>query len=141
MLETARLFAQSTFVLMLGLALGAAWMMAIVSPNVAHDRHDDHRAESDIKAMLKAGSPQIGFILLAASAFGVLAGSYVSAATSLLAAFGFFTNRWTLASQDEDDVSPDTPRQQKTKRVVAVAFTLIFTVLIGISAILALIGI
>lgn len=141
MLESLRLFAQSGSLLLLGIALGGAWFIAIVTPNVAYDRQDGLRADSDVRAMLSAGSPQIGFVLLGACACGVLAGSYASAVTSLLAAFGFFTNRWTLASFKPGDGPKAGNQPPRTQRVLAVAFTLIFSLVTAIAAVLALLGI
>lgn len=140
MLDALRQIGQSGSLLLLGLALGGAWMMAIVAPNVAHDRYDDQDANADVRAMLQAGSPQLGFVLLAATAFSVLAGHFVAAAASLLAAFGFFTNRWTLASHKQDQSVDESTGGEKTQRVVAVAFSLIFSVMILIAALLALAG-
>ena len=141
MLESLRLIAQLASILFLGIALGGAWFVAIVTPNVAYDRQDGRRADADVRAMLKAGSPQIGFILLATCACGVLAGNYASAATSVVAAFGFFTNRWTLASFKPGEGPKDGEEAPKTQRVLAVAFTLIFSGVIVIAAVLALLGI
>lgn len=141
MLESLRLIAQSASLLLLGIALGGAWFIAIVTPNVAYDRQDGLRADADIRAMISAGSPQIGFVLLAACACAILAGSFASAATSSLAAFGFFSNRWTLASFKPGEAPKDEKRQRKTQRVIAVAFTLIFSLVSAIAALLAFLGI
>lgn len=137
MLDSLRLIAQSASLFLLGIALGGAWFIAIVTPNVAYDRQDGSRADADVRAMLGAGSPQIGFVLLAASASAILAASYASATASLLAAFGFFTNRWTLASFTPGAATKDEKRQRKSQRVIAVAFTLIFSLVAAISAMLA----
>lgn len=140
MLESVQNFAHLASLLLLGLALGIAWLMAIVSPNVAYDRRKGREADADVRAMLKAGSPQIGFVLLAATAFSVLAGHFVSAGTSLLAAFGFFTNLWTLASHKQDRAAAEDQSEKKSLRVLAAAFSLIFSLVVILATALAFAG-
>lgn len=140
MLETIRDFGQSGAVLLLGLATGAAWIMAIVAPNVSYDRLDASRADGHIREMLKAGSDPIAVILLAAGALAILGGALVAGITSFLAAFGFFTNRWTLASFKPGETPPGARRRRKTQRVVAVSLTLMFSLVTALAAVLALLG-
>ena len=141
MLEALRAFGQGGAILAFGLATGAAWMMAIVVPNVSYDRLDASRADGYVRDMLKSGSSQIAFILLVGAAFAVLGSAIGAAITAGLAALGFFTNQWTLASFKRGDTPPGARRKRKTQRVVAVSLTLMFTLMAAIAAGLALFGV
>ncbi|MBR9836066.1 MAG: hypothetical protein GYB42_13000, partial [Alphaproteobacteria bacterium] len=85
MLEAIREFGQGGAALLLGLATGAAWMMAIVAPNVSYDRLDASRADGHIRHLMKSGSDPIAFILLAAGALAILGGAVAAGVTAFLA--------------------------------------------------------
>lgn len=139
MLEAIREFGQSGAIMLLSLATGAAWMMAIVSPNVSYDRLDASRADGHIRQMVKSGSDPIAFILLAAGALAILGGALAGGITAFLAALGFFSNRWTLSKLKTAPAG--VRRRRKTQRVVAVSLTLIFTLVTAIAAGLAFFGV
>ncbi len=141
MLEAIREFGQGGAALLMGLATGGAWMMAIVAPNVSYDRLDASRADGHIREMLKTGSDKIAIVLVAGAALAVLGGAIGSGVTAMLAAFGFFTNRWTLASFKRGEAPPNPSRQRKTQRVVAVSLTLMFMLVAAIAAVLAVLGV
>ena len=140
MIEALRTFGQSGAVLAIGLATGAAWIMAIVVPNVSYDRLDYSRADGFVREMLKKGSHQITFILLVGSALAVLGGAVGAAIAAGIAALGFLTNQWTLSSLSGKTV-PGARRKRKTQRVVAVSLTLIFTLTAAAAAVMAMFGI
>ncbi len=140
MLEAIRGFGQGGATLLLGIALGAAWIMTIVSPNVSYDRLDYSRADGHVRLLLNTASAQIAFILVAASALAVLGGAIGAGIASLLAAFGFFSNRWVLASFKKGETAPGTRGSKKGQRVMAVTMTLMFSCIIVLAAILALLG-
>lgn len=139
MLELIREFGQSGAILLLGLVVGAAWMMAIVSPNVAYDTLDEDDADGHVRQLLKSGSDTLAVLLVAAAALAVLGGAIGAGITAALAAFGFFTNRWTLSNLDdeEDDTKPPSKRQ----RMLAVSLTLIFSLVATIGLGLAFFGV
>jgi hypothetical protein len=139
MLEAIREFGQGGAALLLGLATGAAWMMAIVAPNVSYDRLDASRADGHIRHLMKSGSDPIAFILLAAGALAILGGAVAAGVTAFLAALGFFSNRWTLSRLKA--APSGAKRRRKTQRVVAVSLTLIFTLVTAIAGVLAFMGI
>ena len=123
-------------ILLMGLAVGAAWIMAIVAPNCSYDRLDAGRADGHVRQLLKSASDPIAFVLLAAGAMAILGGALGAGITSFLAAFGFFTNRWTLSSL-KGKAPAGVKRRRKSQRVVAVSLTLMFTLVAAIAAVLA----
>lgn len=123
------------------LATGAAWIVVVVSPNVSYDRLDASRADGHVRELIVASSAWMSAILLAACALGVLAGHFGSAITAGLAAFGFFTNRWTLAPKKKGEAPPGVRTRHKTKRVVAVSLSLMFMIASMASAVLGLFGV
>ncbi len=140
MLEAVREFGQSGAILVIGLATGAAWIAAIVAPNCSYDRLDASRADGHVRQLLKSASDPIAVLLLAGGALAILGGGIVSGITAFLAALGFFSNRWTLASFKRGETPPGAKRRRKTQRVVAVSLTLIFTLVAAIAAGLLMLG-
>ena len=109
-----------------GFATGAAWLGVIVVPKESFDHMDYTRADRHVREILKSGSTFIAGSLLLASAFAVLGGAFGSGAVSALAAFGFFTNRWTLSKRAKPSAPPGTRQRKKSQRIVAVALSLMF---------------
>ena len=139
MLDAIREFGQSGAILLLGVAVGAAWIAAIVSPNTSYDRLKDGAADGHVRTLLKSASDPIAVMLLVAGALAILGGALVAGIMALIAALGFFINRWLLpdaaASKSKDDTGG------KTQRVLAVSMTLIFTLVAAIGAVLAVFGV
>lgn len=140
MFDGLREFAQNGAVLLMGLASGAAWIMAIVAPNCSYDRLDASRADGHVRQLLKAGSGPIAFVLLAAGAMAILGDAIGAGITAFLAALGFFSNRWTLSSL-KGKAPPGVRRRRKSQRVVAVGLTLMFTLVAAIGGVLAVFGV
>lgn len=140
MLDAIRDFGQSGAVLLLGIAVGGAWIAAIVAPNTSYDNLDDSDADRHVKGLLKSASDPLAVLLLVAGGLAILGGALVAGITALLAAFGFFTNRWTLRTVPSEAPSTVDKRSGKTQRVLAVSLTLIFTLVAASSAILAVLG-
>lgn len=138
MFEAIRNFGQTGAVLLLGLAIGAAWIVAIVAPNTSYDHLKGKDADQHVRELLKSASDPIAVLLLVACALAILGGAIVSGVASLIAAIGFFTNRWTLASSssrkaDEESVG-------KTRRILAVSLTMVFSLLAIAAAVFAILG-
>ena len=139
MFEGLRDFAQALSITAFGFACGCAWIAAIVAPNTSFDRLDYSRADGHVRLLLINGSNHIAFVLLAASALAFLAGAVGAGIVGGLAAMGFFSNRWTLAARTKEERAPKGVRaREKTKRVVAVSLTLIFTLVAAIATGLAI---
>ncbi|MEQ9317166.1 MAG: hypothetical protein RLN72_15035 [Henriciella sp.] len=142
MLEGMRDLAQALSIALFGFSSGCAWVAAIVAPNTSYDRLDYSRADGHIRLLLVNSSGHVAFVLLAAAALAFLAGSIGAGIVGGLAAAGFFTNRWTLAPRTKEERAPKGMRtRDKTKRVVAVSLTLIFTLVAVIATALAIAGI
>lgn len=122
-----------------GVALGAALIVLVVSPNVSFDRLDGSRADGYVRALLKDTSTPIAGILLAAGAFAILGGAYAAGACSILAAFGFFTNRWMLAGRGK--LPSEIKTSRKGQRVMAISLSLVFSLVICIAAVLSILRI
>lgn len=139
MLDGLRDLAQALSIALFGFSSGCAWIAAIVAPNTSYDRLDYSRADGHIRLLLVNSSGHVAFTLLAATALAFLAGAVGAGIVGGLAAAGFFSNRWTLAPRTKEERAPKGVRtREKTKRVVAVSLTLIFTLIAVIATGLAI---
>ena len=141
MLETIRNFGQDGATLLLGLSVGAAWIVTIVAPNTSYDSLDATRADKHVRGLLKSASDPIAVILLVAGGLAILGGALVSGVAAFLAAFGFFTNRWTLARANTKSKDPGEKNVGKTRRVLAVSSTLVFSLVAAAAAGMAVFGV
>ncbi len=137
MFETIQSTASAFAGVLAGAAAGLAWGVGVMAPNCSFDRLDYSRADGHVRQLLKDGSAMISALLLAAAALGVLGGAYGSAILSLLAAIGFFTNRWTLAPRKKTEGAPGLRQRKKSQRIVAVSLSLMFAAVAAIAAVLA----
>ncbi|MEM5515630.1 hypothetical protein WNY37_01635 [Henriciella sp. AS95] len=139
MLDGLRELAQALSIALFGFSTGCAWVAAIVAPNTSYDRLDYSRADGHVRLLLINSSNHIATACLAAAALAFLAGALSAGIVGALATAGFFTNRWTLAPRTKDEKAPPGRRtRDKTKRVVAVSLTLIFTLVTLIATGLAI---
>lgn len=141
MLGSLSMIASAMTFLLLGIGVGAAWICAIAAPNVFYDKLDASRANTQVRALIHAGSTPISGVLLAAAASAVLAGAYGAGVLSGLAALGFFLNRWTLSPHEKGDAPKGVRRRRTGQRLVAVGVSLGSLVLALIAAVLAVFGI
>lgn len=141
MFDMLQAYAGDIATLMFGLAAGGAWAAVIAAPNVSYDRLDASRADGHVRTLLLETCTPISGLLLAAAALSLLAGHMAAAIVAGVGAFGFFTNRWTLAAKKKGEAPPGVRQKKKTQRVVAVSFSLIFAVVALAGAVLSIIGI
>lgn len=121
-------------------AIGAAWVAAIASPNCSFDELDGSRADRHVRELLRQTSAPMAAMMLAAAALFALATSWAAAGTSLVTAFGFFSNRWMLAPRNGK--KPKGVRtSRKSQRAMSVSFSLVFTLAAVIAALLGVIGV
>ena len=106
-----------------------------------YDGLDAGRADRQVRNLLKSVSRSTGILLLAATALAFLGGAIGAAICAGLAAFGFFTNSCTLAPTSRENVPKGVRQNHKTKRIVAVSLTLLFTLVAAIGAGLAVFGV
>ena len=141
MLDAIRSFGQNGAILLLGLSVGAAWIIAIVAPNTSYDHLKDQDADEHVRELIKAASDPIAVMLLVAGGLAILGGLLVSGIASLIAAFGFFINRWTLARAGTKSKDPAEKNAGKTRRILAVSSTLLFSLVAAAAAGMAVFGI
>ncbi|MAN45155.1 MAG: hypothetical protein GYB49_12460 [Alphaproteobacteria bacterium] len=122
------------------MAIGASWVAAIASPNCSYDKLDGSRADRHVRELLHMTSTPIAGMMLASGSLFLLSSSWAAGVTALLAAFGFFSNRWMLAPKTGKN--PKGVRtSRKGQRAVSVSLSLMFTLIAIIAAILAMVGI
>ncbi|KCZ90078.1 hypothetical protein [Hyphomonas johnsonii] len=121
------------------MAIGAAWVVTIASPNCSYDKLDGSRADGHVRELLHQTAIPIACMMLAAGALFALATSWVACATALLAAFGFYATRMMLAPKVGKNPKGVRTRR-KDQRAVSVSLSLMFTLIAVIAAILGLIG-
>lgn len=141
MFDTLQAFAGALSVLLIGIAIGAAWICAIAAPNVFYDKLDASRANTQVRSLILEGSTPIAGLLLGGAATAILGGAYGAGILSLVAALGFFLNRWTLAPHKRGETPPGVRRRRKSQRLVAVGLSLMFLLVAVIAAILAILGV
>ena len=141
MLDAIRSFGQNGAILLLGLSAGAAWVIAIAAPNTSYDHLKDKDADEHVRELIKAASDPIAVLLLVAGGLAILGGILVSGIAALIAAFGFFINRWTLARASTKSKDPGEQNAGKTRRILAVSSTLVFSLVAAAAAVLAVFGV
>lgn len=141
MFESIQTIAGGVAVLLIGVATGAAWIVTVAAPNCSFDRLDYSRADGHVRQLLRDASAPIAIVLIAGAAAAALAGAYGAAILSALAALGFFSNPWTLSSLKKGEKPVGVKQRKKSQRVVAVGFSLMFAVVSGIAAVLAVFGV
>lgn len=141
MFDTIRAFSGSMSVLLIGIAIGGAWICTMVGPNVFYDKLDGSRANTQVKALLLSGSTPIAGLMLAAAALAFLGGAIGAGVLSVMSAIGFFINRWTLAPHKRGKTPPGVSRRRKSQRLVAVGFSLMFLLVAIVAGVLAMLGI
>ena len=135
-------FAADISIALLGLAVGAGWVVVILSPNSSYDGNDSTaRADTQIKRLLKDACIPITLILMAAGAFAILGRSWIAGASAFLAAFGFYSNRWTLAPKKRGSTPPGVRTRRKDQQRLAMGFSLVFLLVAMIALVLALLKI
>ncbi len=121
------------------IALGAAWVVTIASPNCSFDKLDGSRADRHVRELLHQTATPLAGLMLVAGAFFLLGGGLISGIVALVAAFGFLTNRWTLAPRETPN-KPGVKTSRKAQRGMSVSLTLIFALVAVASAAFGLFG-
>lgn len=138
MLASLQAYSGTIAILLIGVAIGGAWICTILGPNVFYDKLDGSRANTQVKALLMSGSTPIAMLLLAGGGLALVGGALGASILALISALGFFLNRWTLAGYKRGETPPGARRKRKTAQIVAVGFSLIFLLTAIISGVLAI---
>lgn len=139
MLETLKPLLNTLALMTCALAIGAAWVAAIVSPNLSFDKLTGARADGHVRELIHRTCPQLGFLMVVAGALFLFAGSLIAGIIALVAAFGFYATRMMLAPKQGKN-APGERTRRKEQRGTSVALFLTFTAAAIIAAILGLIG-
>lgn len=123
-----------------GGAAASGWTASVIVANTAFDGLDHGRADRMLRKVLVATAGFQALLLAGAAACAILGQAVASAVIAGIAALGFFSNVWTLAPRK--DKAPDgLKKRNKTMRVVAVALTLMVTLIAAGAAVMAALGI
>lgn len=139
-LNAIREFAQNGAVLLLGTSVGAASIIAIVAPKTSYDHLKDVDADQHVRELLRSAFDPIAVLLLVADGLAILGGVVISGVAALLVAGSLFSNQWTLASADESGSGPGEQQVGKTRRILAVSLTLVFSLVALFAAIMAVLN-
>ena len=121
------------------LAIGASWVATIAAPNCSFDELDGSRADRHVRELLHKTSTPIAGMMLASGACFLLATSWAAGVTALLAAFGFYSNRWMLAPKT-GKAPPGSRTSRKGQRAVSVSLSLVFMLVAVTAAVLGMVG-
>lgn len=124
-----------------GGAAASGWTVAVIVANVAFDGLDYNRADRQLRRVLLVSANFQAILLGVGAVFCLLSGSIASFVVSLLCALGFLSNVWTLAPRGRKPKVTGVRENRKGKRVLAVALTLMLTMMAGIAAVMAAIGV
>jgi hypothetical protein len=124
-MEALAPYARQLGIIAAALALGAAYVAAIASPNCSFDKLDGSRADRHVRELLSQTSFPLSVMMLVAAAGFFIGGALAAAITSSVTAFGFFSSRWMLAPR-KGKLPPGAKSSRKGQRMVSVSFTLMF---------------
>ena len=123
-----------------GGAAASGWTAAVIVANTAFDGLDHGRADRMLRKVLVATAGFQAALLGIAAGAAMFGGASAAGIVAVVAALGFFSNVWTLAPRR--DKAPDgLHKNNSTMRVVAVALTLVVTLVALAAAIMAALGI
>ena len=123
-----------------GGAAASGWTASVIVANTSFDGLDHGRADRHLRQVLVASAGFQAALLGVAAGFAVMSGATGAFITAGLAALGFLSNIWTLAPRR--DKTPEGLKKRDTgRRVIAVALTLMVTVVALTAAGLASFGV
>jgi hypothetical protein len=126
--------------LMAGGAAASGWTAAVIVANTAFDGLDHGRADRTLRKVIAATAGFQAALLGIAAGAALLSGARAAGIVAIVAALGFLSNVWTLAPR-RDKTPPGVRKKSSTTRVVAVALTLILTMVALAVGVMAIMGI
>ncbi len=124
-----------------GGAAASGWTCAVIVANVAFDGLDYNRADRQLRRTLLVASNFQAVLLGVAAVMALIGGAIAAFVTCLLTALGFLSNVWTLAPRQKRGRVTGMRENRKGKRLVAVALTLVMTIMATGAAILSAMGV
>ncbi|MDP3495908.1 MAG: hypothetical protein Q8R82_22590 [Hyphomonadaceae bacterium] len=123
-----------------GGAAASGWTAAVIVANSAFDGLDHGRADRMLRKVLSATAGFQAALLGIAAGAALLSNARAAAIVAGVSALGFLSNVWTLAPRR--DKAPDgLKKKNSTQRIVAVALTLLMTMVALAAGIMAAFGI
>jgi hypothetical protein len=123
-----------------GAAAASGWTAAVIVANTAFDGLDHGRADRMLRKVIVATAGFQAALLGMAAGAALLSGARASGIIAAVAALGFLSNVWTLAPR-RDKAPEGLHKKNSTMRMVAVALTLIVTLVAAAAAVMAALGI
>ena len=123
-----------------GAAAASGWTAAVIVANTAFDGLDHGRADRMLRKVIVATAGFQAALLGMAAGAALLSGARASGIIAAVAALGFLSNVWTLAPR-RDKAPEGLRKKNSTMRMVAVALTLIVTLVAVAAAVMAVLGI
>lgn len=123
-----------------GGAAASGWTAAVIVANSAFDGLDHGRADRMLRKVLSATAGFQAALLGIATGAALLSNARAAAIVAGVAALGFLSNVWTLAPR-RDKAPEGLKKKNSTQRIVAVALTLLMTMVALAAAIMAAFGI
>lgn len=130
----------SLAVLCAGGAAASGWTAAVIVANSAFDGLDHGRADRMLRKVLSATAGFQAALLGIATGAALLSNARAAAIVAGVAALGFLSNVWTLAPR-RDKAPEGLKKKNSTQRIVAVALTLLMTMVALAAGIMAAFGI
>jgi hypothetical protein len=123
-----------------GGAAASGWTASVIVANTSFDGLDHGRADRHLRQVLVASAGFQAALLGVAAGFAVMSGATSAFITAALAALGFLSNIWTLAPR-RDKTPEGLKKRNSTRRIVAVALTLMMTAIAATAGGLAAFGV
>lgn len=123
-----------------GGAAASGWTAAVIVANSAFDGLDHGRADRMLRKVLSATAGFQAALLGIATGAALLSNARAAAIVAGVAALGFLSNVWTLAPR-RDKAPEGLKKKNSTQRIVAVALTLLMTMVALAAGIMAAFGI
>jgi hypothetical protein len=123
-----------------GGAAASGWTAAVIVANTAFDGLDHGRADRMLRKVISATAGFQAALLGIATGAALLSGATAAGIVCAVAALGFLSNVWTLAPR-RDKAPEGLRKKNSTMRVVAVALTLVVTLVSAAAGVMAAFGI
>lgn len=123
-----------------GGAAASGWTAAVIVANTSFDGLDHGRADRHLRQVMVASAGFQALLLGVAAGFAVMSGAVAAFITAVIAALGFLSNIWTLAPR-RDKTPNGLKKRNSTRRVLAVALTLMVTAVAAAAGGLAIFGV
>lgn len=123
-----------------GGAAASGWTAAVIVANTAFDGLDYGRADRMLRRVISATAGFQAALLGVATGAALLSGATGAGIVGGVGALGFLSNVWTLAPR-RDKAPEGLRKKNSTMRVVAVALTLIVTLVSAAAGVMAALGV